>query len=63
MQHKIGIALLLLIFGTASLVEAQTRRAQERRADRTARQAQRQLNRAEYFSADAWSQINPWIQQ
>lgn len=42
-------------------VYGQTPRALERRAERNERQAQRQINRADYYSNQAWTQLNPWI--
>ncbi len=52
----------LLILGTAS-VQAQNTRTLERRLDRNDRQIQRQANRADYYTAQTWQQINPWIQK
>ncbi|EMI19884.1 secreted protein [Rhodopirellula maiorica SM1] len=60
-------ALLLSAAVTTALssmpVEAQTQRALERRAERNARQLQRQANRADYYSAGTWQDLNPWIRQ
>jgi hypothetical protein len=52
----------LLILGAVS-VHAQNTRTLERRLDRNERQVQRQANRADYYTAQTWQQINPWIQQ
>ncbi|MEO8268796.1 MAG: hypothetical protein ABI557_03685 [Aureliella sp.] len=61
---KIWACLLtvLPVCASSGLVEAQTDRALERRIERNERQMQRQANRVDYYSADTWQQLNPWIQ-
>lgn len=56
-------ATMFAITAASASVEAQTDRALDRRIDRNQRQVQRQANRADYYSADSWQQISPWIQQ
>jgi hypothetical protein len=53
----------LAVLAATSSVEAQTDRAIQRRLDRNERQLQRQVNRADYYSAPAWQQLDPWIKQ
>ncbi len=43
--------------------EAQTGRAIERRIDRNARQMQRQANQADYYTAQTWQQLDPWVRE
>lgn len=60
----LGVLTCLCALNFAALnVEAQTRAANERRLDRNQRQMQRQMNRGNYYSDQAWQQINPWIQR
>lgn len=54
---------MLAITAASVPVDAQTDRALERRIERNQRQVQRQANRADYYSADTWRQLSPWIQQ
>ncbi|WP_442509317.1 hypothetical protein SH528x_000883 [Novipirellula sp. SH528] len=60
-------ALLLSFAVTTALsslpVEAQTQRALERRAERNARQLQRQANRSDYYSPGTWQTLDPWIRE
>ncbi|MDV6029888.1 MAG: hypothetical protein F9B45_07225 [Phycisphaera sp. RhM] len=68
-MKKITIAALSMLtaFSTSAMdtlpAEAQTVRALERRANRAARQLQRQVNQAEYYSQQTWQQLSPWIEQ
>ncbi len=64
------LAKLFLSLGGASLMTistatafAQTERALERRVDRNQRQLQRQANRTDYYTAQTWELIDPWVQQ
>lgn len=57
-----GFALAALAL-SSSFVEAQTQRALERRADRNTRQTARQTTRADYYGADNWNDLNPWLQR
>jgi hypothetical protein len=50
-----------LVLTTSAITFAQTPRAVERRAERNERQLQRQVNRADYYSNQAWNQLDPWI--
>jgi len=59
----------LLLFGVVTFVmpssgvDAQTDRAIDRRLDRNARQLQNQANRADYYTAQTWQQLDPWVRQ
>jgi hypothetical protein len=57
-----GSAAVLLV-SAVSVTQAQTPRALDRRVDRNARQIQRQVNRADYYTAKTWQQMNPWLEQ
>ena len=61
---KLGLVCVFLgsVF-VADVADAQTRRALERRAARNERQAQRQTNRADYFTTQSWQQLDPWLRQ
>lgn len=62
LKAVITVGLIVAPIAT-SYLEAQTARALERRADRNSRQAQRQANRADYYSNQAWQQVSPWIEK
>ncbi|KAA5542120.1 hypothetical protein FYK55_15030 [Roseiconus nitratireducens] len=57
------LALPLVVVSSSLPAEAQLPGALERQARRGARQLQRQINRADYYTNQSWQQLNPWIQQ
>ena len=60
--HTGGWTLAILVSASA-LVHAQTEQAAERRAERNARQAIRQAARADYYTPQAWNELNPWLER
>lgn len=68
MRRVAIITLSAVAFAASSFVavlpaNAQTARAAQRRAARNARQLQRQVNRADYYTNRTWQQLRPWIQR
>ncbi len=66
MRHFAFLAIALVIISSVGAISA-TGQATERRADRNQRQLDRQasrmINRADYYTVDGWTQVNPWVKQ
>lgn len=65
MKRIFSLSIAAAVLASPILMEtadAQTARAQERRENRNERQLQRQVNRADYYSDQAWSRMSPWVQ-
>lgn len=63
LRRTLMLCTAALVMLASTPVEAQTQRALERRAERNARQLQRQANRGAYYTPQTWQQLNPWVRE